>query len=266
MTSSDYTDLQAILATLPAEHAAGLARIVAATAADARFLAVLGGGSLIHGGFDACSDLDLILVAAALHYPAVMAERHAFARRMGGLLSAFTGEHVGEPRLLICLYGPPLLHVDLKFVVPDDLTALVERPRILWARDGARAAQQVAAARVAWPDRPAQWFEDRAWIWLHYCATKWLRGECFEAIGMLAFFRRTYSGPCGACARACRSAACAASSRTPRRARRWRQPWPATTRPTSGARSDARLRCTWSSGGPIRRRRPPPTCRAPCWT
>jgi hypothetical protein len=31
------------------------------------------------------------------------------------LLVGFTGEHVGEPRVLICLYGPPVLHVDLKF-------------------------------------------------------------------------------------------------------------------------------------------------------
>ena len=45
-----------------------------------------------------------------------MGERRTIAESCGGLLAAFTGEHVGEPRLLICLYGPPLAHVNLKFV------------------------------------------------------------------------------------------------------------------------------------------------------
>lgn len=48
------------------------------------------------------------------------------AGTLGHLLHAFTGEHVGEPRLLICLYGPELLHVDLKFVTLEMLTQRVE--------------------------------------------------------------------------------------------------------------------------------------------
>jgi hypothetical protein len=40
--------------------------------------------------------------------------------RAPGPHSAFSGEHVGEPRALICLYGPPLLPVDLKFVSLSD--------------------------------------------------------------------------------------------------------------------------------------------------
>jgi hypothetical protein len=55
--------------------------------------------------------------------------RAGFAGALGPLLSAFTGDHVGEPRLLICLYGPPLLHVDLKFVTPADLAERVEGRR-----------------------------------------------------------------------------------------------------------------------------------------
>ena len=57
--------------------------------------------------------------------------------RLGPLLACFTGEHVGEPRLLIALYGPPLLHVDLKFVAERDLDVRVEDGRVLWQRDGA---------------------------------------------------------------------------------------------------------------------------------
>jgi hypothetical protein len=42
------------------------------------------------------------------------------ASRLGELLPSFTGEHVGEPRLLICLYNNPLLHAELKFVTPEE--------------------------------------------------------------------------------------------------------------------------------------------------
>ena len=53
---------------------------------------------------------------STLYYDEIMAQRMAFAGTLGHLLHAFTGEHVGEPRLLICLFGPELLHVDLKFI------------------------------------------------------------------------------------------------------------------------------------------------------
>ena len=124
-----------------------------------------------------------------------MATRRDFAERVGGLLAAFTGEHVGEPRLLICLYGPPLIHVDLKFVTAEDLGKLVERPAVLFARDPASIEARLDAAAIAWPNASPEWFEQRAWIWLHYGATKLARGELFEAIAMLAFFRDQVLGP-----------------------------------------------------------------------
>ncbi len=180
---------------LPAIHATVLERALEVLKDDPRIEAVLGGGSMIHGGFDAQSDLDLVVVTRTEDYADVMAARPALAERIGDLLAAFTGEHVGEPRLLICLFGPPLIHVDLKFVMAADLQRLVERPRILWARQPGRIADILDAADVQWPDRDAQWFEDRAWIWLHYCATKLLRGELFEALAMLGWFREMVLGP-----------------------------------------------------------------------
>jgi hypothetical protein len=181
--------------TLPDLHADTLERIIAAVREDARFQAILGGGSLVHGGFDLHSDLDLVLVATPDSYADVMENRRTIAQGMGELLAAFTGEHVGEPRLLICLYGPPLIHVDLKFVRPADLDRMVERPQILWARTEAEIASRIDAADVGWPNKDPQWFEDRAWVWLHYGATRLLRGELFEAIGMLGFFREQVLGP-----------------------------------------------------------------------
>lgn len=180
---------------LPSLHAAVLAKTIEVLREDSRFEALLGGGSLVHGGFDDYSDLDLVLVVRAADYAEVMDARRAIAAKVGGLLSAFTGQHVGEPRLLICLFGPPLLHVDLKFVRLDDLDIMVERPRLLWARDPSGVESRLDSARIHWPDHDPQWFEDRAWIWLHYCAAKLLRGEIMEANGMLAFFRDQVLGP-----------------------------------------------------------------------
>lgn len=182
-------------AAFPALHAEMLHKIHAAVADDPRMVALLAGGSYIHGGFDPHSDLDLVVVVDERRYGEVMAARLAFAEQMGGLLSAFTGEHVGEPRLLICLYGPELLHVDLKFVTVADLGQLVERPAVLFARDPQAIHARLDAATVAWPDASPEWFERRAWIWLHYAAAKLARGELFEAIGMLAFFRDQVLGP-----------------------------------------------------------------------
>src|SRR5689334_23471181 len=98
---------------LPVLHARMIERVIAAVRADGRFEALLGTGSLAYGGFDEHSDLDFVIVVRADDHAAVMTGRQSFAKSLGSLLAAFGGEHVGEPRLLICLFGPPLLHVDL---------------------------------------------------------------------------------------------------------------------------------------------------------
>lgn len=166
-----------------------LDRVIAGVREDERFEALLGTGSLVYGGFDGHSDFDFVIVVRPGDHARVMAERHRFATNLGGLLAAFTGEHVGEPRLLICLYGPPLIHVDLKFVTLADLSGLSEQPVVLWSRSAGEIERHVAAMTVRPQRRDAQWYEDRAWVWLHYAATKLLRGEHFEAIGALDFFR-----------------------------------------------------------------------------
>lgn len=184
-----------MIGTLPPAHAAFLDRARAILSGDPCIQALLAGGSLVHGGMDAFSDLDFVVVVEEGAYAEVMASRMEIARRLGPLLSAFTGEHVGEPRLLICLYGPGLLHIDLKFVTMADLDRLVERPVVLWARDERFVAERLDRAEISWPNRDPDWFEARAWIWLHYGAARALRGELFEAISLLAFFRDQVLGP-----------------------------------------------------------------------
>lgn len=79
---------------------------------DSRFCGVAVSGSWNGEDFDQYSDLDLVLVCHNQDFESVMRERRSLAENFGNLVSAFTGEHVGENRLLICLYSPPLIHVD----------------------------------------------------------------------------------------------------------------------------------------------------------
>jgi hypothetical protein len=157
-------------------------------------LGLAAGGSFITGEMDAYSDLDLVVVAAPSAWPGVLEARGAMAARLGPLLAAFTGEHVGEPRLLICLYGPPLMHVDLKFVHLDALAERVEDPVLLWDRTG-DVRRRLDATPARYPQPNLQWIEDRFWIWVHYAATKLARGELFEALNMIAYLRDRVLGP-----------------------------------------------------------------------
>jgi hypothetical protein len=165
-------------------------------AADPRILGVAAAGSWISGQMDMFSDLDLWIAVTPAKEAEVARERQAIAAALGPpLLAAFTGEHVGEPRLLICLYATePLAHVDLKFLAVGELVSRVEDPTILWERDGA-LSRAMAGSVARFPGVDPQWLEDRFWVWVHYAATKIGRGELFEALGFLAFVRERVLGP-----------------------------------------------------------------------
>ncbi|WP_344168057.1 aminoglycoside 6-adenylyltransferase [Kribbella lupini] len=162
--------------------------VVAAAARDRRFLAVLVNGSVANGQPDEWSDLDLVIVCADSYRHETVAQAKDFAAAVGPLLVAFTGEHVGEPRLLIALYGPPVIHVDLKFIGLSDLDERVEDGLVLWQRDDS-VQRRLDATQAAWPQPDAQWVEDRFWVWIHYVAAKVGRGELFEAVDGLGLIR-----------------------------------------------------------------------------
>lgn len=193
-TAPDADALRSRFASMPASLAVACARIAGVLHADPRFVALLLAGSGIADAFDAHSDLDLVVVCRDEDYADLLPARPAIAARLGRLLAAFTGEHVGEPRLLICLYAEPLLHVDLKFVTPAMLSPRVEEPVVLWSRC-AEVARQLATAEARWPNQAPEWFEERFWIWLHYGAAKLRRGELFETLAMLAYLREQVLGP-----------------------------------------------------------------------
>lgn len=162
---------------------------------DHRIVGVAAGGSLLTGAMDEFSDLDLVIAVEPASYEAVLAERSTIAGALGPMLASFTGEHVGEPRLLICLYGPdPLLHVDLKFVSLVDLAKRVEDPAVLWERDG-KVTSALRSDVARFPQPSLQWIEDRFWVWVHYGAGRIGRGELFEALDFLSFLRGQVLGP-----------------------------------------------------------------------
>jgi hypothetical protein len=144
---------------------------------------------------DEFSDVDLIVAVAPEHQAAVIADGPEMAGALGPLLSCFPGDHLNQRQLLICLYGPPLLHVDFDFVTIDVAGDRIAKSAILWERDGALSRQihRGAMATRAGPD--LQWIEDRIWVWLHYGGTKAARGELFEAIDALSFIRAVALGP-----------------------------------------------------------------------
>ncbi|MBK7337470.1 MAG: nucleotidyltransferase domain-containing protein [Saprospirales bacterium] len=160
---------------------------------DSSILGLAVAGSWLTHEVDEFSDLDLILVTKE-KIGGDRAKMLDFAMRLGNLLSGFTGEHVGEPRVLICLYDNPLLHVDLKFVTLEEFQVRIETPAILLDTDGQlQNALSRSEAKFPYPDY--QWIEDRFWTWVHYALLKIGRGEYLEAVDFFGFLRMVVLGP-----------------------------------------------------------------------
>lgn len=179
---------------IPAEHQNFLNRAVKILKQDSRIAGVALGGSYCTGSMDAFSDLDFVIAVCPEYVAEVMNERIPIAGRLGNLLSAFTGEHVGEPRLIICLYDSPLIHVDYKFVSLGDAGKRVEDPVILYQKDNA-LTDAFSKQPAVFPMPDLQWMEDRFWVWIHYGATKIGRRELFEAMEHISFLRQTVIAP-----------------------------------------------------------------------
>ena len=169
------------------EHAASIFK------QDENILGLAVGGSWAEQEIDVFSDLDLILVTRSKIAGDAQLMR-AHAERLGSVLTAFTGEHVGDPRLLICLFENPLLHVDIKFVTPDEANRRALDPVIVFEKDEV-LTNALSSAKAEWPFAGYQWFEDRFWKWIHYTASKLGRGEYFETHDAISFIRSNVLGP-----------------------------------------------------------------------
>lgn len=180
---------------IPSLHSQFLADALPRIQQDTRVTGVAVAGSIAVGQPDVYSDVDLIVVVDDEAFDAVMSDRLGLIGSWTDLVAGFTGEHVGEPRLIITLVGPPLLHVDFKFVRTSDFAERIENPEILWDRSGGGLADVLVEQPL--PDRSLdlQWLEDRFWIWVHYGATKLGRGELFEVMSCLGHLREVVLGP-----------------------------------------------------------------------
>lgn len=150
-------------------------------------------GSWLTNAIDEFSDLDLILVTKTK----ISSDKNLmldYAKRLGDFLSGFTGEHVGEPRVLICLYDDPLLHVDIKFVTLDEFHSRIETPHIILDKDG-QLEEAIVNSLAKFPYPDYQWIEDRFWTWIHYALLKIGRGEYLEAYDFMGFLRMVVFGP-----------------------------------------------------------------------
>ena len=150
-------------------------------------------GSWLTNEIDEFSDLDLILVTKQK----ISNDKNLmldYAKRLGNFLSGFTGEHVGEPRVLICLYDNPLLHVDIKFLTLDEFHTRIETPSLLIDKNG-QLEKAISNSQAKFPYPDYQWIEDRFWTWIHYALLKIGRGEYLEAYDFMGFLRMVFFGP-----------------------------------------------------------------------
>ena len=160
---------------------------------DETVIGLAAGGSWISGEMDEYSDLDLILITKE-KITENKEQMLQYAKSFGDLISGFTGEHVGEPRVLICLYDNPLLHVDIKFLTLSELYDRVENPAVLFERNN-QLSEIINSTNAVWPQPDFQWIEDRFWTWVHYACLKIGRGELMEAFDFLSFLRMTVLSP-----------------------------------------------------------------------
>lgn len=171
-----------------------MTQIVSTFSQDKRVLGIAASGSYSSDSMDKYSDLDLVIAIDPIAYEQVMQERFELIQQIDGYIAAFTGEHVGEPRLVIAIYGPEVVHVDFKFVDLPSIAQRVDDTKVLWERE-TLLSDILKSTSFAYPQPDIQWIEDRFWIWIHYAATKIGRGEYFEALEFLSFLRTTVLSP-----------------------------------------------------------------------
>lgn len=150
-------------------------------------------GSFITQEVDEFSDVDLVLVTINRVSDDV-SEMEKYARSFGHYLNGFTGEHVGERRLLICLYDNPLVHVDIKFLTLDEFQNRIENPILIFDREN-KLEKIINSTKAEWPKLDFQWIEDRFWTWVHYATLKLGRGENFETLDFLSYVRTFVTSP-----------------------------------------------------------------------
>jgi predicted nucleotidyltransferase len=179
---------------IPAQHQAFIDNAVGILRQDPRICGIALCGSYVTQNMDEYSDLDFMLAVEPESFGQVLDERRALAGKLGSLLSAFPGDHIGVPDLLICLFDAPLIHADFNFIALDKAEDRFNGTAILYDRDG-RLTRYYRETGHVYAALDPQWLEDRFWVWVHYAALKIGRGELFEALDMISYLRVAVLGP-----------------------------------------------------------------------
>lgn len=145
-------------------------------------------GSLATGSGDAFSDIDLVVVSGSEIGLEKVRER--LIRSCGVHVARYSGEHVGEPRLVVVLYSD-LIKVDFVFLEQDDLAAWNGgRPiAILWERGGVLSRELAGRQSSSSRAEAVDFLERRFWSWTWYGFAKLLRGERYEALSAIGYLR-----------------------------------------------------------------------------
>lgn len=176
---------------LPEKHTRFLTPFLDSIEQDNRIIGVAAIGSLGFGDIDEYSDLDLIVVCEEAHRDDLKKNADAFAKQFGPLLSCYRGDHVGEPRLLVCFFGEPLLHVDFTFMTLDEFAVdRVQVPAILLDRDG-KIETACSQVEVDFRKPNRQDIETKFWVWIFNATNKLARGDLFSALSYLGRIRKS---------------------------------------------------------------------------
>ena len=161
---------------------------------DERYTGLAISGSWVRDEIDEFSDLDLLVVCKQGHLPDAT-DMRVFVESFDGLISCFTGEHVGEPNLLICLYElDRLVHVDFKFSLPEELEHRAYNSVVVSEQNS--AITRIFESSEPTPIKPdPQWIEDRFWTWVHYAALRLGRSELHDLVNFLGSIREMVLGP-----------------------------------------------------------------------
>lgn len=108
-----------------------LSKIIDVFSQDKRIVGIGANGSYATNSMDKYSDLDLVFAVSPNSIESLMSERIELVKMIDGNVASFSGEHVGEPRLIIALHEPDAVHVDFKFVSLPDAVNRVDDTKIL---------------------------------------------------------------------------------------------------------------------------------------
>ncbi|MGE0172337.1 MAG: hypothetical protein AB7T49_06115 [Oligoflexales bacterium] len=164
-----------------AEHAQVLEAVVRYFSNRSEIAGAFVSGSLVTGGMDQFSDLDLgFLCKDTDSRSKIWGERWDW--NIAPWFHRFDADHI-KPNFVIYFFEPDI-HVDLCFYVQDDLPTQRGAPfKVAW--DSTALLTPWARSMNSWPAASPEWShavheDERFWAWIHYSLSHVRRGEYYD--------------------------------------------------------------------------------------